>query len=243
MDKKSKALRKVAIFDIDGTIFRSSLLIELVEALLENGLFPPAARRDYEREYRAWLNRQDSYEKYIMAVVGSFMKHLKGVPYKDFLTTGQKMIALKKNMVYRYTRDLIKELKKRDYFLLAISQSPKGILDPFCQELGFDKVYGRLYELGPGDRFTGQVTDEHLIANKANIVKRAVEKERLTLKGSIGVGDTDGDISMLELVDKAICFNPNQTLYRYAKLQGWKVIVERKDVIYDLTSKVKRRKN
>jgi len=230
--------RKVAIFDIDGTIFRSSLLIELTEALVAKGLFPTTARTRYEREYKAWLNREDSYDKYIEAVIASFMKHIKGVSYKDFLVVGQKMISEKKNMVYRYTRDLIKDLKGRGYFLLAISQSPKGILDPFCKELGFDKVYGRIYELGPTDCFTGRITDEHLISNKANIVRRAIEKENLTLKNSIAVGDTDGDITMLELASLPICFNPNQKLYRYAKLNNWKVVVERKDVVFDL-SKIK----
>src|SRR5680860_81722 len=222
--------QKVAIFDIDGTIFRSSLLIELVEALITDGLFPTKAREGYKKEHRDWLNRKDSYEKYITAVVVVFMKYIKGVSYKSFLTTGKAMVMSKKNMVYQYTRDLIKDLKKQGYFLLAISQSPKGILDPFCKELGFDKVYGRIYELGPQDCFTGKTTDEHLIANKANIVKRAIEKENLTLKGSVAVGDTNDDITMLELVDNPICFNPNQKLYRYAKINNWKVVVERKDV-------------
>jgi len=230
--------QKVAIFDIDGTIFRSSLLIELVEALIADGLFPANAKKSYEREYKRWLDREDTYEKYITAVVNVFIKNIKGVAYKSFLDTGKAMVVSKKNMVYRYTRDLIKDLKKRGYFLLAISQSPKGILDPFCKELGFDKVYGRMYELGPQDCFTGKVTDEHLIANKANIVKRAVEKENLTLKGSVAVGDTDDDISMLELTDNPICFNPNQKLYRYAKINNWKVVVERKDVVFDM-SKIK----
>jgi phosphoserine phosphatase len=136
--------------------------------------------------------------------------------------------------VYRYTRDLIKKLKKEKYFLLAISQSPKGVLDDFCKNLGFDKVYGRIYELGSSDRFTGNIVDEHLISNKANIVKRAVQKEGLTLKGSVGVGDTEGDVSFLELVETPICFNPNAILYKHAKRNGWRVVVERKDVIYEL---------
>ena len=37
------------------------------------------------------------------------------------------------------------------------------LLDEFCNELGFDKVYGRFYELGPEDRFTGEIVDSHLI--------------------------------------------------------------------------------
>lgn len=224
--------RRFAAFDIDGTIFRSSLLIEIVEELIEVGLFPSEARDGYESYHQLWQDRSDSYDKYIMAVVDSFNKHIQGIAYGDFLTTIEKMIERKKNRNYRYTRELVKKLKQEGYYLLAISHSPKSVLDKFCQELGFDKVYGRFYELGPGDKFTGKLVDEHLIANKANIIKRAIEKENLTLQGSIGVGDTEGDIPMLELVDNPICFNPNDKLYRYAKINQWPVVVERKDVIY-----------
>ena len=228
-------MRKVAIFDIDGTVFRSSLLIELVEAMIDEKIFDASIRDEYEEPRLAWLNRKGDYEAYIMAVVKVFMKNLKGLHYKDFERVSKKVARRLKGRTYVYTRDLIGHLKKRGYFLLAISQSPKGILDEFGKALGFDKIYGRFYELGPSDRFTGGVTDLHLIGNKANIVKRAVEKENLTLKGSIGVGDTEGDVSFLELVDHPVCFNPNKKLYRQAKLNGWKVVVERKNVVYEMT--------
>jgi len=226
--------KKVAIFDVDGTLFRSSLLIELVEALVVKGIFPKESRLIYERDYKRWVNREGSYEDYIEAVVLAFMENIKGVSYEDFETIGREVVEANKGKLYTYTRDLAKKLKRRGYFLLAISQSPKGLLDAFCRHLGFDKIYGRFYELDSSDNFTGEVVDLHLIANKANIVKRAVLKEKLTLKGSWGVGDTEGDIPMLELVDNPICFNPNKVLYRFAKLNGWKVVVERKDVIYDI---------
>ncbi|MCX6712533.1 MAG: HAD family phosphatase [Candidatus Vogelbacteria bacterium] len=224
--------RKFAAFDVDGTIFRSSLLIELVEELIEAGHFPPEARASYQSPFHRWLDREDSYEKYIGAVVEAFTKNIKGVAYSDFADVVKKLITEKKNRTYVYTRELVHNLKKRGYFLLAISGSPKGVLDSFCHELGFDKVYGRFYELGPGDLFTGGIVDEHLIANKANIIHRAMTKENLTKEGSIAVGDTADDISMLEAVEKPICFNPNEKLYRYAKLNKWPIIVERKDVIY-----------
>ncbi len=227
-------MKKVAIFDVDGTIFRSSLLIELVETFITEGIFPKESRALYRKEHERWLTRRGTYEDYIEAVVLAFMKHIKGVDYEDFNRAGKKVIAANKDRVYRYTRDLCKKLKRKGYFLLAISQSPKGLLDAFCKGLGFDKVYGRFYELGSSDKFTGEVVDLHLIANKGNIVRRAVAKEKLTLKGSWGVGDTEGDIPMLELVEHPVCFNPNATLYRYAKLNGWKVVVERKDVVYEL---------
>lgn len=226
--------RKVAIFDIDGTIFRSSLLIELVEVMIENKLFDFSARKEYEKEENEWLDRKGDYESYINAVVKVFMKNIKGVPYKDFDHAEKIVIERYKNRTYRYTRDLILSLKKKKYFLLAISQSPKGILDNFCKRLGFDKVYGRFYGLDSSGKFTGNVVNEDLISDKSNIVKRAVEKENLTLQASIGVGDTEGDIAFLGMVEEPICFNPNAKLYLHARNKGWKIIVERKNVIYEL---------
>lgn len=227
-------MRPVAFFDIDGTVFRSSLLIELVEGLIEKNIFPQSAREEHKDEYEAWRNREGTYEKYIAAVVGSFQNHIKGVFYGDLADIGRQVVAAQSGHVYRYTRDLIKELKEENYFLVAISQSPKTVLDDFCEQYGFDKVYGRMYELGPQDHFTGEVIDEHLIANKANIVTRVFEKENVAKERSVGVGDTEGDISLLEAVARPICFNPNRALYDYAKRLDWKIVVERKDVIYEL---------
>lgn len=227
-------MRKAAIFDIDGTIFRSSLLIEITEALVEKRIFPARSRKAYVRAFKRWLDRQGPYDDYIGAVVKVFEKDLKGVKKSEFLAVAKKVAVFRRNRVYRFTRDLIRDLKKKNYFLLAISNSPKMILDEFCQNFGFDKVYGRLYETDRRGRFTGVTLYSELVSDKAKILKRAAEKEKLTLRGSIGVGDTESDIPMLKLVERPICFNPNQKLYQYAKRVGWEVVVERKDVIYKI---------
>jgi HAD superfamily hydrolase (TIGR01490 family) len=226
--------QKVAFFDIDGTVFRSSLFIELVEKLIEEEVFPIGARDEYKDVYQSWLNREGAYEAYINAMIETFYNHIKGVHYGTVADVGREVVDAHSKRVYRYTRDLITELKADNYYIVAISQSPKAILDDFCKEYGFDKIYGRMYEIGPTDRFTGVVTDEHIIQNKANIIKRVFEKEEVTPEGSVAVGDTEGDIPMLESVARPICFNPNDALYSYAKQMGWKTVVERKDVIYEL---------
>lgn len=228
-------MRPVAFFDIDGTVFRSSLLVELVEQLVKEEVFPPEASLQYETELQSWRDREGSYENYITAVINVFMQYIKGVPYSSFAKIGRRVVSEQNKYVYRYTRDLIASLKQKDYYIVAISQSPKAILDEFCNQYGFDKVYGRIYEIGPQDNFTGVVVDEYFIKNKANIVNRVFEKNsQLSREYSVAVGDTEGDIPLLEAVADPICFNPNKTLYTYAKRTGWKVVVERKDVIYHL---------
>jgi HAD superfamily hydrolase (TIGR01490 family) len=227
-------MQKVAFFDIDGTVFRSSLVIELLEALIEKGIFPPHARDEYKHSHEAWWEREGSYEKYIDDVVRTYMKHIKGVHYGVLADVGRDVVRAQEKRVYRYTRDLITDLKAKDYFVVAISQSPKTILDEFCKSYGFDKVYGRIYELGPRDCFTGTIIDEALIKDKSAIIERLLSQGEFTLGGSVGVGDTEGDIPLLSKVETPICFNPNMKLYEYAKERKWPVVVERKDVIYTI---------
>ncbi len=228
------AKRKVAVFDVDGTIFRSSLLIELVEELIAQGTFPENTRKIYLAAQKNWLDRRDSYEKYIGAVVEAFDSHLTGVAEKDFKRAVARVIASQQFRVYRYTRDLVLELKRKGYYLLVISHSPKMVLDGFAKLWGFDKVYGRMFELNDSRHFTGQAYYLDLIQDKAKILERALEKEDLTLRGSVGVGDTDSDIPFLKMVERPVCFNPNSGLFQAAKKNGWQVVVERKDVIYKI---------
>lgn len=238
-EEKSKLVkrgkpRRVAVFGVDGTIFRSSLLIEFVDALWQEGIFPANVPKEYNRALEAWLERRGSYEDYIYSVVRVFDKHLKGIAYASFLRIAERVALFHQNRNYRFTRDLVRTLKKKNYYLLAVSNSPKTVLDGFCKKLGFDKIYGRIYESDEKDVLTGNVVFGDVISDKGKVLSRAVEKENLTLKGSVGVGDSEGDIPFLKMVERPICFNPNQTLYAHAKRRSWQIVVERKDVIYKL---------
>ena len=226
--------KKLAVFDIDGTIFRSSLVVELVEAMIQAGIFKPNVRKVYAASFKRWLNREDDYEKYINAVVKAYINNIHGIEYKKYSKLANKVIKFHSNRVYKYTRDLIKNLKTKNYFLLAISHSPNEAVQTFANIFGFDAVYGRIFEVDKNGKMTGNMVYRDLIDHKEKVIKRVLEKHNLTLKGSIGVGDTENDIPVFKMVDHPICFNPNQKLYNYAKKKNWPIVVERKDVIYHL---------
>jgi phosphoserine phosphatase len=59
-------------------------------------------------------------------------------------------------------------------------------------------------------------------------------EHKLDFAGSYGVGDTESDISFLKLVEHPIAFNPNQNLKSAALKEKWAIVVEKKDVIYEI---------
>ncbi len=224
--------RKVAVLDIDGTIFRSSLLIELTWELIRLGIFPAVVKENLNQSYKRWRQRKGSYENYITQVVKVFMRRVSGCQMEDIITASRTVIRDQKNEVYVYTRNLIKKLKNEDYFLLAISGSPIEIVHLFGKRYSFDLVLGSQLEIKDGI-YTGGIVSKP-VDDKKKALLQVVEKDGLSLHGSIGVGDTESDVSFLELVTNPICFNPNRGLLDIARTRGWPVVVERKDVIYEM---------
>jgi len=224
---------KLAIFDIDGTIFRSSLVIELSHALVNAKIFPATARKEISKEYLAWLDRKGSYEAYIDKVVKIYVKHITGKRYTKVKRVAEQVIAEQKDRVYRFTRDLIKKLKTKNYFLVAISGSPSYIVEKYARAIGFNLFFGTELEVKNG-KFTGKVASLDSAFNKAKIVKDLAAKYRADLKNSVAVGDTESDVAMLKLVGHPIAFNPNLQLAKIARQKHWQIIAERKDVMYNI---------
>lgn len=224
--------RKIAVFDIDGTIFRSSLLIELTWELVRLGIFPIIVREEISSSYYRWRRRRGKYEDYISQVVKVFMRRIIGCRNEDLITASRAVIRNQKDEVYVYTRNLIKKLKNENYFLLAISGSPVEVVSFFGRRYGFDVTLGSQLEIKDG-YYTGDIISEP-VHDKKKALLQVVKENSLSLRNSIGVGDTESDASFLELVENPICFNPNHSLLDIARARGWPVIVERKDVIYEM---------
>jgi HAD superfamily hydrolase (TIGR01490 family) len=230
--------RKIAIFDIDGTVFRWSLFIDLVYQLIQDGVYPATAAHEYEVEYMQWLNRKEHYDAFLTKVIKTHYKYLKGCLEKDVIKSAGHIVEAKKDRVYRYTRDLTKQLKKEGYFLLANSGSPSFIVEEFAKQLGFDKGIGTKYEVVNGV-FTGESTHGNSpVIDKSGQIMEFLKTLPfdVDLKDAIAVGDTISDIEILQMVGHPIVFNPDHLLLAKGKENGWKIIVERKDVIYNLTS-------
>lgn len=223
--------RPIAVFDIDGTIFRSSLLIELNALLVKRGIFSESARDAVARVREAWLDRKGSYTEYINTIVGLYGRDVKGKKVADIRRVSREVIREQKHRVYVFTRDLIKKLRKTHTFII-VSYSPVEAVEAFNEYYRFDVVSGLIYPHRNGI-YTGTVALGEA-PDKKKTLQGIIDEHGFSLKGSVGVGDSESDIAFLELVDRPIAFNPNKLLYSHARKKHWKIVVERKDVVYRL---------
>jgi HAD superfamily hydrolase (TIGR01490 family) len=226
---------KIAVFDIDGTIFRKNLHFELINELSWMKIFPVEARNKLIEVYSHWLSHEGTYEDYRKALVVLYAEHIKGCSQKEVLKACQTLIPFHAKRTYIYAEKLIKKLRKDGFHLLAVSGSPIEVVEEYNRQyLKFDNVFGSIYTLDAEGRYTG-VAEFEPSRNKGQVVEQYVYEHGLTFEGSYGVGDTQSDISLLKLVEHPIAFNPNQNLKKVAEQESWEVVVEKKDVIYEVT--------
>jgi HAD superfamily hydrolase (TIGR01490 family) len=225
--------KKIAVLDIDGTIFRKNLAFELINELAWLKVFKKDVRNKLMSLYTKWLDHKGTYEEYRKALVVLYSENIKGCSKDQIKKASQEVIPFYKDRSYIFTNNLIKKLRKEKYHIIAVSGSPLEIVEEYNKYLKFDAVFGSVYETDKNGVYTGKAIFEPTI-HKGHVVKQYVTEKGLTLKGSYGIGDTESDAKFLEIVDNPIAFNPNLNLKKIAEKKGWKIVVEKKDVIYEL---------
>jgi len=225
--------RPFAVFDIDGTIIRWQLYHAVSDQLAKNGQIDAEAFRHVRDIRMNWKRRvgEDSFRTYEQELVKVFNDSLAGMSVGDFMRAADTTFDAYKDQVYTYTRDLIRQLQDKNYLLFAISGSPSIIVEKLAEYYGFDDFAATNYPVKDG-RFTGEA--ELSLGRKPQLLTGLIEAHHTDLEGSIAVGDSEGDITMLEMVELPIAFNPSKRLFEHARKKNWKIVLERKNVVYEL---------
>jgi HAD superfamily phosphoserine phosphatase-like hydrolase len=227
--------RQYAVFDIDGTIARTSLLQQLVRVLVNRGRLDIGAAEQIENLLHDYRQRiaDDNFGEYMKKAVDIMFSSMpRGLTIEEYDEIINVVVNTSLSHTYVYTRQLIKTLKKSNFFLIAISGSELRAVSAFSRGLGFDAWVGQVQYMNDGHKLNGQI--QALGQPKDKILQTLITKFDLNPNGSMAVGDTSSDISVLSMVENPICFNPNQALFKVAREKNWMVVIERKDMVYGM---------
>ncbi|MCT4663450.1 MAG: HAD-IB family hydrolase [Tissierellales bacterium] len=233
-----------AFFDIDGTLYRNSLMIEHFKKLVKYEVVDPRLWHSHVKyTYKEWRKRVRDYEDYMLELVDIYIEALRGRKKEDLEFISNQVIRLNGDVVYKFTRDQIKWHQEQGHKVFFISGSPNFLVSKMAEKYGVDAYKGAQYLVDEEGRFTGDVIPMWDSVSKNKALKQLVEKYDLDLSKSYAYGDTNGDYSMLSKVGNPIAINPTRELLENIKAndkmaQNARIIVERKDVIYNLTPNV-----
>lgn len=224
--------RPLAVFDLDGTLYRWSLYLDFIEQLARFQRVSPAHYVASQAHQRL-AKEHGSEESYLSKYVHDWEeKAISGLSEGEIVSAIREVLRSAKNRSYLFSKELFAVLREANYKIIALSGSPRQMVEILCQEWGFDAWYGTEYLLDDRKLFArDQSGVERVDQVKGTMLRRLFDEGIYEREGSIAIGDTMQDWPMLELVDYPIAFNPEQGCVLKARQTGTPVVWERKDVI------------
>ncbi len=234
-------MRKIAaFFDIDGTIYREGLITEVFKKIIRYDLVDEERwHKDVRPAYLKWDKRQGLYDTYLLKMVDIYVDAIKGLDKYHIDYIAKKVIEQKGERVYTFSRDRIKWHKDQGHIVIAISGSPIELVREMSNKYNMDDYRGTIYKLDKDNKYSGDIIPMWDGESKEKAINELKEKYDIDLEKSYAYGDTSGDYTMFKAVGNPFAMNPTKELItKILKddkvMERIKIIVERKDVTYNL---------
>ncbi|MDO4710787.1 MAG: HAD-IB family hydrolase [Peptostreptococcaceae bacterium] len=231
--------RTAAFFDIDGTIFRDSLMIAHFRKMREYGIINDltwCGNINFSEE--RWQKRRLAYDDFLDDISKAYVESLMGVSYGDIMFTARHTMRSRADEVYRFTKHRIQKHRELGHMVIFISGSPDFLVRQMANIWKADVYMGSKYIFQKGV-FTGEIVPMWDSVSKLKAIRQLVADYDIDLEQSFAYGDTNGDLTMLQSVGHPFAINPAKELLD--KISGDEklsekttIVVERKDVIYQL---------
>lgn len=229
-----------AFFDIDGTLYREGLITEVFKKLIKYEIIEPEKwYNDVKPEYVKWDRREGNYDNYLLKMAAIYTEAIKGLHKYQVEFIAKNVVTQKGDRVYTFTRDRIKWHKEQGHMVITISGSPIELVKEMSLKHGFDDYRGTIYVMDNTEKYTGEVIPMWDSKSKKSAIEELAAKYNIDLDSSYAYGDTAGDFSMFQMIKYPLCINPTRELLNKViscpeVKEKIRIIVERKDMIYNL---------
>ncbi|WP_283779180.1 HAD family hydrolase [Streptomyces durmitorensis] len=222
---------KLAVLDMDGTLFNGFLAADMAKALARTAECDTASAEvalDAIHRYQAGVISHDEcasdfYEAYGQAVTG-----LRAVTLDELAHRVWKKSRLH---VFGHAKPLVTWLQAQQMTVCLLSGSPDNVLRPAARQLGIKRYWGMTLAQA-GGHLTGRVERAPALRGaKSKILEHITRTTSVDWASSFAMGDSSSDIDVLDKVGRAVAFEPDGELRQTAEKRGW-TVADRHDVLH-----------
>ncbi len=214
---------KAVFTDIDGTLLRGFITLDFVEFLHKNNLFSAGAYLNQKKLALKYKEGSISFQDWLIEWSKIWGAGIKGQQSKEINESAKLFFELFMPKIYSSSIELVKLFKSKGYLVIGVSAGIIEVQNLVKEYLGFDYVFASESEILNGV-YSGRVlTKLHTDKGKKEKLLNFCLEKKIDLSESIGVGDTQHDVQMLELLGKKIVLNPNKELLTVAEDKSYLV--------------------
>lgn len=212
----------LAIFDLDNTLLEGDSDYLWGRFLVEHGIVDGPS---YERENKRFY---DEYKSGTLDIYEFLNFSLQPLAEHDMDTLqrwhGQFMEQTIRPIMLPKAVELLETHRKKGDYLLIITATNSFVTAPIAAEFGVDAMLATEPELKHG-RYTGRVAGIPCFREgKVQRLEQWLKQTGRNLADSTFYSDSHNDLPLLEMVEKPVAVDPDETLEAHAQMKGWNVI-------------------
>ena len=214
-----------AFFDLDRTVLLGASGPAFNEALRRATPRKIPAVPGLGMVYRFYDTWGESLPSMGLARAGALVA--KGRPRREFEEAAAAAVDELRKLVAPYVYPLIDEHRQAGRPVVLASTTPRDLVLPFADALGFDDVVATRYATDGGeeDRYTGGIDGEFVWAKgKLTAIRGWAEVHGVSIADSWAYSDSFYDVPLLSAVSHPFAVNPDPRLQLVAALRRWPIL-------------------
>jgi len=218
--------RKIALFDVDNTIYNGYIIFPLAELQVKEGVISTDCLEQLQSDTQAYRLGKITYEIFARDAMRHWAIGLTGKSYLEVLTHTEAFLKGEGDNFFPYFNRVVHMLNEKKYDIYLVTAEPKFVAEAIKNIFPITDSAASEFEAVDGV-FRGEA---HVLdtGQEKNMAIQRLLGSRDT-KDSIAFGDSVSDIDMLEKTTFPICIKrpnqaSNQALRRYARSKGWEIV-------------------
>jgi HAD superfamily hydrolase (TIGR01490 family) len=212
-----------AFFDLDRTLIAGSSSFQFGRAAYKAGLVTrrQLARDAYENILFRLRGSTDAGTDALRERVGEL---LEGVRVRDLQRLSPAVLSGVLPRLYPRMLELAYAHQDAGRPVFICTAAAQELAELMAIVLTFDGAVGSVAEVVDGV-YTGRPGGPFTYREgKAEAIRELAERERIDLQASYAYSDSESDLPMLRLVGHPVAVNPDTTLARVAREEGWEIM-------------------
>lgn len=215
-------MKKIAIFDIDGTLIKGQSQEYLIKYLFVI---------HWINIGRYWviifwfIMYKIFYIKSINLIIEYAIKPIKGIKKTEIDKLFDKFFNEKLiPLIYENSKDLISHLRTHGYEIVLLSSAIEPIVYRFAKYFNVDNYISTRIELD-NNVYTGKIIGEPIYSMaKAKEFRRFLDEKCYNKPYTISFADHYSDKNLLMSTNYPVAVNPDSKLTKFAKKNNWDVL-------------------
>jgi HAD superfamily hydrolase (TIGR01490 family) len=212
-----------AFFDLDRTLMEGSSAFQFGRAAYRAGLM---SRRQLVSDAVANVRfrLRGSTDADTEALRDRISASLEGVRVRELERLGAPVLAGILPRLYPQVLEIAHRHQDEGRRVYIVTAASKELAEMLAQVLGFDGGIGSQFSEVIDGVYTGKPTGLFIYrTGKALAIEELARREAIDLAGSYAYSDSESDLPMLRAVGHPVAVNPDATLARIAREEGWEV--------------------